>query len=227
MSKIKSVSEALAVIKSGDVVLCGGFGLVGAPLSLIEGMTELDVNQLTIVSNNLGEEGRGLGKLLNQKKIAKGIGSYFTSNRDVGAAFKRGEIELELNPQGTLAERLRAAGAGIPAFYTSTAQGTKLAEGKEEREFNGRKYILEEALHGDVAVIRAHKADKLGNLTYYKTGRNFNPMMATAAKYVIAEVDEIVEVGEISPEEIVTQHLYVNAIVKATHVLTNTGIEVK
>lgn len=226
MTKEKSVREALEIVKNGDVILCGGFGLVGAPLSLIEGLTETDVKDLTIVSNNLGEEGRGLGKLLNQKKIAKGIGSYFTSNRDVGAAFKRGEIELELVPQGTLSERLRAAGAGIPAFYTATAQGTKLAEGKEEREINGKQYILEEALHGDVAVIRAHKADRLGNLTYYKTGRNFNPMMATAGKYVIAEVDEIVEVGEISPEEIITPHLYVDAIVKATHVLTNDGIEV-
>lgn len=227
MSKVKSVEEALKVIKNGDTILCGGFGLVGAPLSLIEGMTEIDINDLTIVSNNLGEEGRGLGKLLNQKKISKGIGSYFTSNRDVGAAFQRGEIELELTPQGTLSERLRAAGAGIPGFYTSTAQGTELSVGKEEKEFNGEKYILELALPGDVALIRAHKADTLGNLTYYKTGRNFNPMMATAGKYVIVEVDEIVEVGEISPEEIVTPHLYVDAIVKATHILKNDGIEVK
>lgn len=227
MSKIKnSVDEALSVIHDNDTLLCGGFGLIGAPLSLIEGLTRKDVKSLTIVSNNLGEEGRGLGKLLNQGKIAKGIGSYFTSNRDVGAAYKRGEIELELNPQGTLSERMRAAGAGIPAFYTATGQGTKLAEGKEERSFNGQKYIMETALFGDVALIRAHKADRLGNLVYYKTARNFNPVMATAAKYVIAEVDEIVEVGELDPEAIVTPHLYVDAIVKATHVLTKKGIEI-
>lgn len=226
MTKLMSIKDAIEPIESGSVILCGGFGLIGAPLSLIEALTEKEIYDLTIVSNNLGEEGKGLGKLLNQGKIIKGIGSYFTSNRDVGAAYKRGEIELELNPQGTLAERMRAAGAGIPAFYTSTAQGTKLAEGKEEREFNGRKYIMEEALHGDVAIIRAHKADKSGNLTYYKTGRNFNPIMATAAKYVIAEVDEIVENGVLSPEEIITPHLYVDAVVLATHILTKEGIEV-
>lgn len=225
MNKVKKdVFEALSKVKSKDVILCGGFGLIGAPLSLIEGLTQMDVNNLTIVSNNLGEEGRGLGKLLNQGKIAKGIGSYFTSNRDVGAAYKRGEIELELNPQGTLSERMRAAGAGIPAFYTSTAQGTDLAKGKEEREFNGKKYIMETALYGDVALIRAHKADTLGNLVYYKTARNFNPIMATAAKYVIAEVDEIVEPGQLDPESIITPHLFVDAIVKATHILTNEGV---
>lgn len=225
MNKVKKdVFEALSKVQNKDTILCGGFGLIGAPLSLIEGLTQMDVNQLTVVSNNLGEEGRGLGKLLNQGKIAKGIGSYFTSNRDVGAAYKRGEIELELNPQGTLSERMRAAGAGIPAFYTSTAQGTDLAKGKEERDFNGKKYIMETALYGDVALIRAHKADTLGNLVYYKTARNFNPIMATAAKYVIAEVDEIVEPGQLDPEAIVTPHLFVDAIVKATHILTNEGV---
>ncbi|NLW28487.1 MAG: CoA transferase subunit A [Erysipelothrix sp.] len=225
MNKVKKdVFEALSKVQSKDTILCGGFGLIGAPLSLIEGLTQMDVNQLTVVSNNLGEEGRGLGKLLNQGKIAKGIGSYFTSNRDVGAAYKRGEIELELSPQGTLSERMKAAGAGIPAFYTSTAQGTDLAKGKEERDFNGKKYIMETALYGDVALIRAHKADTLGNLVYYKTARNFNPIMATAAKYVIAEVDEIVEPGQLDPEAIVTPHLFVDAIVKATHILTNEGV---
>lgn len=220
------IKEALSHVKSGDTLLCGGFGLIGAPLSLIEGLTETDVENLTIVSNNLGEEGRGLGKLLNQGKIAKGIGSYFTSNRDVGAAYQAGKIKLELNPQGTLAERMRAAGAGIPAFYTATAQGTKLANGKEEREFDGKKYILEKALYGDVALIRAHKADTLGNLVYYKTARNFNPLMASAAKYVIVEVDEIVEPGQLDPEAIITPHMFVDAIVKATHILTKEGIKV-
>lgn len=225
MTKVKrDAAEALQTVKSGDVVLVGGFGLVGSPLTLIEGLTELDVKDLTIVSNNLGESGKGLGKLLNQKKIKKGVGSYFTSNRDIGEAYKRGEIELELNPQGTLAERLRAGGAGIPAFYTATAQGTLLAKGKEEREFDGKKYIMETGLRGNVAIIRAHKADTLGNLTYYKTARNFNPEMATAADYVIAEVDEIVEPGQLDPESIITPHLFVDAIVKATMILTKEGI---
>jgi len=225
MGKLKKDAiEALQVVKNGDVILVGGFGLVGSPLALIEGLTSIPVGELTIVSNNLGESGKGLGMLLNQKKIKKAIGSYFTSNRDVGEASKRGEIELELNPQGTLAERLRAGGAGIPAFYTATAQGTLLAEGKEEREFNGRKYIMETGLRGTVALIRAYKADTLGNLIYYKTARNFNPVMATAADYVIAEVDEIVAPGEIDPEIIVTPHLYVDAIIKTTKILTKGGV---
>lgn len=225
MSKIKdSIQDALAAVKDGDTLLVGGFGLIGAPLSLIEGLTEKEVKGLTIVSNNLGESGQGLGKLLNQGKIAKGIGSYFTSNRDVGDAYQRGEIELELNPQGTLAERMRAGGAGIPAFYTPTAQGTDLAKGKEEREFDGKKYILETGLRGNVALVRAEKADKLGNLVYYKTARNFNPVMATAADHVIVEVDEIVEVGQLNPEEIVTPHLFVDAIVLAKDILTKDGV---
>lgn len=225
MIKIKKDAiEALQVVKDGDVILVGGFGLVGSPLTLIEGLTNIDAKELTIVSNNLGESGKGLGKVLNQKKIKKGIGSYFTSNRDVGEANKRGEIELELNPQGTLAERLQAGGSGIPAFYTATSQGTLLAEGKEEREFNGKKYVMETGLRGNVALIRAYKADTLGNLVYYKTARNFNPMMAKAADYVIAEVDEIVEAGDLDPESIVTPHLYVNAVVKATTVLTKEGV---
>lgn len=225
MSKVKdNIQEVLSVLKDGDTILVGGFGLIGAPLSLVEGLIEKDVKGLTVVSNNLGEAGKGLGKLLNQGKIAKGIGSYFTSNRDVGDAYQRGEIELELNPQGTLAERMRAGGAGIPAFYTPTAQGTDLAIGKEEREFDGKKYIMETGLRGNVALIRAHKADKLGNLVYYKTARNFNPVMATAADYVIAEVDEIVEVGEIDPEAVITPHLFVDAIVLATEILTKDGV---
>lgn len=225
MNKVKdNIQEVLSVLKDGDTILVGGFGLIGAPLSLVEGLTKKDVKNLTIVSNNLGEAGKGLGKVLNQGKIAKGIGSYFTSNRDVGDAYQRGEIELELNPQGTLAERMRAGGAGIPAFYTPTAQGTDLAIGKEEREFDGKKYTMETGLRGNVALIRAHKADKLGNLVYYKTARNFNPVMATAADYVIVEVDEIVEVGEIDPESVVTPHLYVDAIILATEVLTKEGV---
>ncbi|WP_424236847.1 CoA transferase subunit A [Bhargavaea ginsengi] len=225
MTKRKeSAAEALEGVKSGDTILVGGFGLIGAPLTLIEELTEKDVSGLTIVSNNLGESGKGLGKLLNQGKIKKGIGSYFTSNRDVGDKYQAGEIELELLPQGTLAESIRAGGAGLGGYYTTTGVGTALAEGKEEREIDGVPYIFEKAIRGDVALIRAHKADTLGNLVYYKTARNFNPLMATAAKIVIVEVDEIVEPGELNPEEVVTPHLFVDAIIEAKQVLTKEGV---
>lgn len=225
MTKIQhDISEALSCVKSGDTVLVGGFGLIGAPLTLIDGLTEKDVTDLTIVSNNLGESGKGLGILLNQNKIKKGIGSYFTSNRDVGDKYQKGEIELELLPQGTLAESMRAGGAGLGGYYTTTGVGTDLAKGKEEREIDGVKYILEKAIRADVALIRAHKADTLGNLVYYKTARNFNPLMATAAKTVVVEVDEIVEPGELDPEEIVTPFIYVDTIVKAQQVLTKEGV---
>ena len=225
MSKVTdNIQDALSVVESGHTVLVGGFGLIGAPLTLIDGLTEKEVNNLTIVSNNLGESGKGLGILLNQNKIKKGIGSYFTSNRDVGDKYQKGEIELELLPQGTLAESLRAGGAGLGGYYTTTGVGTDLAKGKEEREIDGVTYVLEKAIRADVALIRAHKADTLGNLVYYKTARNFNPLMATAAKKVIVEVDEIVEPGELNPEEIVTPFLYVDVIVKAQQVLTKEGV---
>lgn len=221
---VETVEEALACVESGQTILVGGFGLIGAPLSLIDGLTKKDVKDLTIVSNNLGEAGKGLGILLNQNKIKKGIGSYFTSNRDVGAKYQKGEIELELLPQGTLAESLRAGGAGLGGYYTTTAVGTDLAKGKEQREIDGVNYIFEKAIRGDVAIVRAHKADTLGNLVYYKTARNFNPLMATAAKTVIVEVDEIVEVGELNPEEVVTPFLFVDVLIKATQILTKEGV---
>lgn len=225
MTKRKqSAAEALECVKSGDTILVGGFGLIGAPLTLIDELTQKDVDGLTIVSNNLGESGKGLGILLNQGKIKKGIGSYFTSNRDVGDKYQAGEIELELLPQGTLAESIRAGGAGLGGYYTTTGAGTDLAKGKEEREIDGVTYVLEKAIRGDVALIRAHKADTLGNLVYYKTARNFNPLMATAAKTVIVEVDEIVEPGELNPEEVVTPHLFVDVIIEAKQVLTKEGV---
>ncbi|PLT33526.1 CoA transferase subunit A [Bacillus sp. V5-8f] len=225
MSKIKQqVEDALLCVKSGQTILVGGFGLIGAPLTLIDGLTKKDVKELTIVSNNLGESGKGLGILLNQNKIKKGIGSYFTSNRDVGDKYQKGEIELELLPQGTLAESLRAGGAGLGGYYTTTGVGTNLANGKEEREIDGVTYLFEKAIRGDVALIRAHKADRLGNLVYYKTARNFNPLMATAAKTVIVEVDEIVEPGQLDPEEIVTPHLYIDSIILAQQILTKEGV---
>ncbi len=204
--------------------MVGGFGLVGAPLTLIEGLTRKDLNELTIISNNLGEAGEGLGVLLRQRKIRKAIGSYFTSNREVGEAYQRGEIDLQLLPQGTLAESMRAGGAGIGGYYTKTGVGTELALGKEIREINGEPYLFEQALRADVALIRAHKADTLGNLIYYKTARNFNPVMATAADLVIAEVDEIVGVGELSAEEVVTPHLFVDRLLVAEKILTKEGV---
>ncbi|RXZ02356.1 CoA transferase subunit A [Fictibacillus sp. S7] len=225
MSKLlQDGTAALKAVKTGDMIMVGGFGLIGAPLTLIDALTNKDVKDLTIISNNLGEKGKGLGILLGQKKIKKGIGSYFTSNRDVGDAYQRGEIELELLPQGTLSESIRAGGAGIGGYYTKTGVGTELAKNKEEREINGETYIFEPAIRADVALIRAWKADTLGNLVYYKTARNFNPVMATAADVVIAEVDEIVEPGELSPEEIVTPHLFVDGILLASKILTNKGV---
>lgn len=225
MTKIKkSIEDALSCVEDHHIVMVGGFGLVGAPLTLIDGLTKKDVKGLTIISNNLGEAGKGLGILLTQNKIKKAIGSYFTSNREVGDYYQRGKIELQLLPQGTLAESMRAGGAGLGGYYTTTGVGTQLAEGKEEREINGITYIFEPAIRANVAIIRAWKADTLGNLVYYKTARNFNPLMATAADVVIAEVDEIVEPGELDPESIVTPHLYVDHIVQAKHILTKEGV---
>ncbi|WP_458352620.1 CoA transferase subunit A [Peribacillus frigoritolerans] len=221
----QDVEAALSCVKNGHTLMVGGFGLIGAPLTLIDGLAKKDVAGLTVISNNLGEKGKGLGALLSQKKIKKAIGSYFTSNREIGEFYKRGEIELELLPQGTLAESIRAGGAGIGGYYTKTGVGTDLAKGKEEREINGATYIFEPAIRANVALIRAWKADALGNLVYYKTARNFNPVMATAADVVIAEVDEIVDPGELSPEEIVTPHLFVDGIIKAKKILTKEGVK--
>lgn len=218
------LENILSTVKSGQTIMVGGFGLIGAPLTLIDGLTRKDVSDLTIISNNLGEAGEGLGTLLRQRKIRKAIGSYFTSNREVGEAYQRGEIDLQLLPQGTLAEAMRAGGAGIGGFYTKTGVGTDLALGKDEREIDGERFLFEKALRADVALIRAHKADTFGNLVYYKTARNFNPIMATAAEVVIAEVDEIVAPGELSAEEIVTPHLFVDRIIVAKKLLTKEGV---
>lgn len=214
-TKIMSASEALARVQDGATIMVGGFGLVGAPLLLIAELERLGVRNLTIISNNLGEPGEGLGQLLRLGRVRKAIGSFFTSNPDVVAAHARGELEVQLVPQGTLAEAIRAGGAGIGGFYTPTAAGTLLAEGKETRVFDGVEYVLERPLRADVALVKAHLADELGNLMYYKTARNFNPAMATAADWVVAQVDEIVPVGTLEPEAIATPHLFVDAIVKA------------
>lgn len=219
------MAQALEHIKSGQSMMVGGFGLIGCPLSIIEHLTKLDVKDLTIISNNVGEAGKGLGMLLRQGKIKKAIGSYFTSNRDVAKYYNEGTLEIELLPQGTLSEAIRAGGAGIGGFYTKTAVGTDLAKGKEIKEIKGENYLFQEGITADVSIIKAWKADRLGNLVYYKTGQNFNPNMATAGAYVIAEVDEIVEVGELSAAEVDTSHLFIDAIVKSELVLTNEGVK--
>lgn len=224
MRKLRTMEEAIRPIASGSVIMVGGFGLVGAPLSLVDALIKHDAGELTIISNNLGEEGKGLGELLRQGKIKKAIGSYFTSNREVGEAYHAGKLDIQLLPQGTFSESIRAGGAGIGGYYTPTGVSTELSKDKEIREINGKLYCFEPALRADVALVRAAKADELGNLVYYKTARNFNPMMATAADYVIAEVDEIVSVGELEPEAIVTPHLYIDAIVLSTKVLTKEGV---
>ncbi|GAA0449771.1 CoA transferase subunit A [Alkalibacillus silvisoli] len=222
---ICTAKEAVYHIDDGACIMVGGFGLIGAPLTLIDALTKSDLYDLTVISNNVGEAGKGLGMLLRQGKLNKAIGSYFTSNREVAKAYHQGQIDLELLPQGTFSEAIRAGGAGIGGFYTKTAVGTELAYGKETKVIDGEEYLFEKALTADVALIRAKKADRKGNLVYYKTARNFNPMMATAARTVIAEVDEIVEVGELLPEEIVTPHLYVDQVVQSELVLTKDGVK--
>jgi 3-oxoacid CoA-transferase A subunit len=215
-SKVISVEEAAALVGPRSTVMVGGFGLVGSPLTLIEALLSSEnATDLTTISNNVGEPGKGLGRLLLEGKIRRAIGSYFTSNPDVMERHRSGELETTLVPQGTLAEAIRAGGAGLGGFYTKTGVGTDLAEGREVREIDGEFYLFEKPLRADVALIRAHRADILGNLTYYKTARNFNPDMATAADIVVAEADEIVEAGTLDPEHVVTPHPYVDYVVRA------------
>jgi 3-oxoacid CoA-transferase A subunit len=209
-----SAEEAVAHIRSGDTVMVGGFGLVGAPLTLIDALAEhSDATELTIVSNNIGEPGKGLGKLLRQGRIRRGISSFFTSNPEAVAAVNAGELQATLLPQGTFAEAIRAGGAGLGGFFTPVGAGTLLAEGKEERLLDGVPHILEHPLRADVALVYAARADALGNLWYRHTARNFNPLMATAAALTIAETGEIVPVGDLAPESIATPHLYVDHLV--------------
>ena len=214
VSGITTAEEAVRHVRTGDTVMVGGFGLVGAPLTLIDALVELsDASDLTIISNNIGEAGRGLGKLLRQGRIRRGISSYFTSNPEAVAAVNAGDIEATLLPQGTFAEAIRAGGAGIAAFFTPVGAGTALAEGKEERVIDGVPYVLEPAIRADVALVFAARADTLGNLWYRRTARNFNPLMATAARVTIAEASEVVPVGGIEPESVMTPHLYVDELV--------------
>ncbi|MEA2992606.1 MAG: 3-oxoacid CoA-transferase subunit [Alphaproteobacteria bacterium] len=209
-----SAREALAgVLKDGMLVMAGGFGLCGIPETLILAIRDSGVKNLTFVSNNAGIDGAGLGLLLETRQIKKMISSYVGENKMFAQQYLAGELEIEFNPQGTLAERIRAGGAGIPAFFTKTGAGTLIAEGKEQREFDGENYILERGLVADLAIVHAWKGDSEGNLVYRKTARNFNPMMATAGKVTIAEVENLVEPGEIEPDHIVTPGIFVQRIV--------------
>lgn len=210
--KYKSIEEAIALIHPGTRIMVGSFGLAGYPRELIEALAASGVCDLTIISNDLGAPAEGLGKLLTNNQARALIGTYYNWNPDVAVANNEHRITVQLVPQGTFAEAIRAAGVGIPAFFTPTAAGTELAVGKETRQFGGRECILEEAIHADVALIKAHKADELGNLVYYKTARNFNPIMAMAADMVIAEVDELVPLGALDPECIVTPHMFVDVV---------------
>src|SRR5213596_3125132 len=201
------------VLKDGMMIMAGGFGLCGIPETLIQAIRESGVKNLTIVSNNAGVDGIGLGILLDSKQIRKMISSYVGENKTFAQQYLAGELEIEFNPQGTLAERIRAGGAGIPAFYTKTGVGTLVAEGKELREFDGETYVMERGLVADLAIVHAWKGDREGNLVYRKTARNFNPVMATAGKVTIAEIEQLVEPGALDPDQIHTPGIFVQRIV--------------
>ncbi len=215
MNKVyPSAAEALkGLAKDGITVAVGGFGLCGIPEALIAALRDSGAKNLTAISNNAGVDGFGLGQLLETRQIKKMIASYVGENKEFERQFLAGELELEFTPQGTLAEKLRAGGAGIPAFYTKTGFGTVVAEGKPVMEFDGQKYIMERALTADISLVKAWKADKSGNLIYRKTARNFNPNVATAGKVTIAEVEEIVEMGQLDPDNIHTPGIFVQRIV--------------
>ncbi|WP_147653424.1 CoA transferase subunit A [Vulcaniibacterium gelatinicum] len=210
--------SALAdLVADGQTLAVGGFGLCGIPEALIAALRDSGVKNLTVISNNAGVDGFGLGLLLETRQIRKMISSYVGENKEFERQFLSGELELEFNPQGTLAERLRAGGAGIPAFYTPTGYGTVVAEGKETRQFGGQWYVLETALRADVALVKAWKADKAGNLVFRKTARNFNPACAMAGKVCVAEVEQLVEIGEIDPDHVHLPGIYVDRIVVNPH----------
>ena len=211
---VDSAEKALEGVKDNMTILCGGFGLCGLPENLIIALRDTGAKNLTCVSNNAGVDDFGLGLLLQTKQIKKMISSYVGENKEFERQFLSGELEVELTPQGTLAERLRAGGAGIPAFFTPTGFGTLVAEGKETKEFDGRHYVMERGIHGDFALVKAWKADPFGNLIFRKTARNFNPMMATAGKITVAEVEEIVDFGEIDPDQVHTPGIYVQRLIK-------------
>jgi 3-oxoacid CoA-transferase subunit A len=210
--RVSSADAAIEKLKDGATVLMGGFGLCGIPENLIAAVRRAGTKNLTVVSNNAGVDDFGIGLLLQNRQVKKMISTYVGENKLFEQLVLSGELEVELNPQGTLSERLRAGGAGVPAFYTPTGVGTMVAEGKETREFDGRLYVMERGLRGDFAFVKAWKGDRWGNLVYRKAARNFNPMMATAADYVIAEVEELVELGALNPDGIHTPGIFVDAI---------------
>ena len=207
-------SAALAgLLRDGMTIMCGGFGLCGIPDALIDAVRDSGAKGLTVVSNNAGIDGVGLGKLLETRQVAKMISSYVGENREFARQYLGGELDIEFNPQGTLAERIRAGGAGIPAFFTKTGVGTLIAKGKEVRSFDGEDYVMERGLFADLAIVHAHTGDTEGNLVYRKTARNFNPMMATAAEVTVAQVEHLVEPGTIDPDHIHTPGIFVGRIV--------------
>ena len=211
---VANAAEALAdVVANNQTVAVGGFGLCGIPEALIDALKDTGVTGLTCISNNAGVDGFGLGKLLETKQIKKMIASYVGENKEFERQYLNGELEVGLTPQGTLAEKLRSGGAGIPAFFTQTGVGTLIAEGKEVRDFDGRPHILEMSLTADIALVKAYKADKAGNLVFSKTARNFNPDCAVAGKFTIAEVEQVVEIGEIDPDDIHLPGIYINRVV--------------
>lgn len=213
---VSSYKEAMAGLEDNMTIIAGGFGLCGIPENLIKEIKKKGTTGLTIVSNNCGTHEHGLGMLLIDKQIKKMVASYVGENDEFERQMMTGELEVELTPQGTLAEKMRAAGAGIPAFFTATGYGTPVAEGKEVRKFNDRAYILEESIKGDFAIVKAWKADTYGNLVFRKTARNFNPMAATAGKITVVEVEEIVELGQLDPDEIHTPGIYVDRLIQGS-----------
>src|SRR5712671_4611586 len=215
--RIASAAAAIEEILDGVTILMGGFGLCGIPENLIAAVRRKGTKDLTIVSNNAGVDDFGIGVLLQQRQVKKMISTYVGENKLFEKLVLSGELQVELNPQGTFSERIRAGGAGIPAFYTPTGYGTMVADGKETREFDGRQYVLERGLRGDFAFIKAWKGDRWGNLIYRKTSRNFNPMMATAADYVVAEVEQLVELGQLPPDQIHTPGIFVDALFQGPH----------
>lgn len=208
-----SFLEAVKDIQDGATIMVGGFGLCGIPENLILALVETGVKDLTVISNNCGVDDWGLGLLLRNKQIKKMIGSYVGENKEFERQVLSGEVEVELLPQGTLAEKIRAGGAGIPAFYTPAGVGTPVADGKETRVFNGKEYVLEESFTADFSLVRAQQADKMGNLIYNKTARNFNPMIAAAGKITVAEVEELYEIGDLDPNTIHTPSIYVQRLI--------------
>src|SRR5438876_851959 len=214
---VGSADEAIQDVFDSATIMVGGFGLCGIPENLIRALVRKGVKDLTTISNNAGVDGFGMGLLLAAGQIRKHIGTYVGENKLLEQMVLQGKVELDLVPQGTFAERLRAGGAGIPAFFTPTGVGTIVAEGKETREFDGRPYVMERALHADFAFIKAYKGDTWGNLIYRKTARNFNPMMAAAAKVTIVEVEELVEVGSLDPDKIMTPSIYVDRIFQGSN----------